>query len=161
MFDIAFITGLVADFGYLGVFIGSLLSSMTLFFPVPSFIFVVSAGALLDPLWVGIAAGLGAAIGELIGYPIGRGISYGLKKQKAGSKNKKISAFIEKWFARKLGWLVIFLFAVSPLPDDFVVIFCGIIKYDIKKMFIPLLAGKIIFSLALAYAGHYGLQFIL
>lgn len=160
MFDIAFIAGLVANFGYLGVFIGSLLGSMTLFFPVPSFLFAVSAGALLDPLWVGIVAGLGSAIGELVGYPIGRGISYGLDKRKH-RKHKKINAFIEKWFDRKLGWLVIFLFAVTPLPDDFVVIFCGMIRYDIRKVFIPLLAGKIIFSLALAYAGHYGLQFIL
>lgn len=155
--DPAVLVQLAQNFGYVGVFVGSVLSSLTLFFPVPSFLFVITAGALLNPFWVGLAAGSGSATGELVGYPIGRGISYGFKRRKKGRLEKKINKAIKKWFDRKLGPVIIFLFAVSPLPDDFVIIFCGIIKYDIKKLFLSMLAGKILFSLLLAYAGHYGI----
>lgn len=159
--DLATLVQLVHDFGYLGIFTGSLLSSLTLFFPVPSFIFTVAAGALLNPFWVGITAGTGAAIGEMIGYPIGRGIHYGIKKKKKQKKrDKDMFKLIREWFNKKRGPIIIFLFALSPLPDDFVVIFCGIIKYDVKKLFAALLAGKIIFSLALAYAGYYGIELV-
>ena len=165
MFDAAFFMQLVSQYGYFGAFLGSLVSSLSLFFPVPSFLFTIAAGTLLNPFWVGIIAGTGAAIGEMIGYPIGRGISYGLKKKKKSRvKSKfelKLNRLIKKWFDRKLGPVIIFLFAVSPLPDDFVVIFCGIIKYDVKRLFISMLAGKIVFSLVLAYAGYYGIDILL
>src|SRR3989338_10215065 len=156
MLDAAFFMQLVSQYGYFGAFLGSLVSSLSPFFPVPSFLFTIAAGTLLNPLGVGIIAGTGAAIGEMIGYPIGGGIRYGLKKK--GNRKRRKSRYeknmlkvIKKWFDRKRGTLIIFLFAVSPLPDDFVVIFCGIIKYDMKKLFIALLAGKIVFSLVLAY----------
>lgn len=156
--DAATLISLVQTFGYLGVFVGSILTSLTLFIPVPGFLFIVTAGALLNPFWVGIVAGIGAAIGEMVGYPIGRGINYGLKKKQKIKHNRGTFLLVRKWFGKKRGPLIIFLFALSPLPDDFVVIFCGLIKYDVRKLFASLLAGKILFSLALAYAGHYGIE---
>ena len=81
------------------------------------------------------------------------------QKRKKSRYEKDILKVIKNWFDRKQGPIIIFLFAVSPLPDDFVIIFCGIIKYDIKKLFLSVLAGKIVFSLALAYAGFYGIEF--
>lgn len=164
MVDAAFLLTLVSTFGYLGVFVGSILSSLTLFLPVPSFLFIITAGALLNPLAVGIVAGAGSAIGEMIGYPIGRGIHYGYRKSKKKPKRKKsryekdMLRIIREWFDKKRGPLLIFLFAISPLPDDFVVIFCGVIKYDPRKLFLSLLAGKILFSIFLAYVGFYGLE---
>lgn len=160
--DLSTLLYLANTFGYLGVFVGSILSSLVLFLPVPSFIFIITAGAILNPFLVGIVAGTGAAIGEMIGYPIGRGIHYGLskKKKKRSGYDKNMLKIIKEWFDKKRGYLIIFLFAVSPLPDDFVILFCGIIKYDVKKLFIALLAGKIIFSLLLAYAGFYGIEII-
>ncbi len=156
---------LILSFGYLGVFAASLISSLSLFFPLPGFAVVFTAGAFLNPFWVGIAAGIGAAVGEMIGYPIGRGLSYRYWKKREKRKSKKskydrhILKIIKEWFYKKRGPIIIFLFAVSPLPDDFVVIFCGLIKYDVKRLFLSLLAGKIVFSLALAYIGYYGLEY--
>ena len=68
------IVGLVHTFGYLGVFLASLIGSATIILPVPSFALVIAAGSQLDPLWVGIISGAGAAIGELTGYGLGYGI---------------------------------------------------------------------------------------
>jgi membrane protein YqaA with SNARE-associated domain len=164
--DVATIIALVNAYGYLGVFAGSLITSLSLFFPIPGFAFVITAGAFLDPLWVGIFAGLGSAIGEMLGYPIGRGIHYGFLRKKKKARRKEgryeheMVKIIREWFSRKRGPLIIFLFAVTPLPDDFAVIFCGMIKYDVKKLFLSLVVGKIIFSLALAYAGSYGFGWV-
>ena len=157
-----FLIDLVNTFGYLGVFLGSLIGSASIFLPVPSFIFTVAAGALLDPLLVGVLAGFGAAIGELVGYGIGYGLHLGHKKLRKGKKykkDKKWTITIKKWFHRKYGPLVIFIFAITPLPDDIIGIFCGVTKYDVKKFFVATLLGKVILSLILAYVGYYGWEF--
>ena len=53
--------------GYFGVFIISLLSAATIFFPAPGWAIVIAMGGVLDPLYVGLVAGIGAGIGETTG----------------------------------------------------------------------------------------------
>jgi hypothetical protein len=53
------------DYGYLGAFVISALSSATLFFPAPGWAIIAAMGRYLDPIPLGIVAGLGSAIGEL------------------------------------------------------------------------------------------------
>ncbi len=163
---VSFLLNLVNTFGYLGVFLVSIIGSLSLFIPLPYFIVVMAAGAILNPIMVGVVAGLGAAIGELFGYGIGVGIHFGHKRiakkhtKKELKKEKTWMTTIRKWFHKKLGPLVIFAFAVTPLPDKIIGIFCGAVRYDIKKFFIFMLIGKIILSVVIAYAGFYGLQFV-
>ena len=157
--DASFLIGLVVSFGYLGVFLASLIGSASVLLPVPSFLIVTAAGTTLNPILVGIVAGLGSAIGELVGYLIGLGLLYG-KKKISRKKENKYSKLVKKWFSRKKGPVIIFLFALTPLPDDIVGVICGAIKYDVKKFFVATLAGKIILHIALAYAGLYGLEII-
>jgi len=157
-----FMLGLVSAFGYLGVFLGSLIGSASIFLPVPSFLFVFLAGKLLDPFLVGVIAGIGSAIGELTAYGIGFGFMYGKKKMSKHGKKKagsKWASVVSKWFRGRYGFVLILVFAATPLPDDVVGLYCGAIKYDIKKFFIATLIGKIALCLALAYAGSYGLGF--
>ncbi len=157
-----FMLGLVGAFGYLGVFLGSLIGSASIFLPVPSFLFVFLAGKLLDPFLVGVIAGFGSAIGELTAYGVGFGIMYGKKKASKRRKKKadsKWASRISKWFRGRYGFVLIVIFAATPLPDDVVGLYCGAIKYGIKKFFIATLIGKIVLCLALAYAGSYGLGF--
>jgi membrane protein YqaA with SNARE-associated domain len=151
---------LVTTFGYLGVFLASMIGSATIFLPVPSFLLTVAGGAVLDPFFVALAAGTGAAIGELVGYGVGYGIGVGHKKLTRKKGEKKWMKTIKSWFQKKYGVIVIFIFAATPLPDDVVGLFCGIIKYDIKKYFVATLAGKIVLHLALAYAGFYGIGLV-
>jgi len=145
-----------AQLGYPGAFIIGFLSSFTLFLPTPAFalIFVMAAGGL-NPIALGIAAGLGSAAGELIGF----GIGYGSRKLLV-KKYKKDLKRIEKLFQKYKGWLVIFVFAATPLPFDIVGIFCGNVGYPFKKFMIPTIAGKIVKYLALALAGFYGIQWL-
>lgn len=148
-----FFLDLVNNFGYLGVFLSSLIGSATVILPLPSFAFVVAAGAVLNPFAVGVLSGLGAAIGELSGYGIG------FVAQRTGKKFKPLATQagwiqrLRKWFQHKLGFLVIVVFAATPLPDDIIGIFCGLIRYDVKKFFAAALIGKTALGLFLAYSG--------
>jgi uncharacterized membrane protein YdjX (TVP38/TMEM64 family) len=62
----------VHNYGYLGVFLVQLVSSSSLFFPIPGFFLVMAAGAAMDPLVVTVSSALGASIGELTGYMPGK-----------------------------------------------------------------------------------------
>ena len=161
------IVGLVHTFGYLGVFLASLIGSATIILPVPSFALVIAAGSQLDPLWVGIISGAGAAMGELTGYGLGYGIYHARNKfnQRKTKKEKKELGGWKKtfnhWFHnRRLGFALIVIFSFTPLPDDILGLFCGATKYDVKKFFLATLIGKIMLGLVLAYAGLLGLEFL-
>jgi len=143
-------------YGYIGIFLISLIGSATIFLPLPSAIFVFIAGALLNPFLVGLFAGIGSAIGEFTGYALGLGGRKIMKK-----KWKKEIKKIEGLFQNYGGFLVILIFAATPLPDDITGIVAGILRYPIKKYFLASLIGKIVLHLLLAYAGFYGTKWVL
>ena len=60
-------------YGYLGVFLISLLGNATVILPVPSLAVVFAGGGVLNPLLVGLVAGVGEPLGELTGYLAGYG----------------------------------------------------------------------------------------
>jgi len=147
---------ILVSYGYIGIFLISLIGSATIIFPLPSAAFVFAAGAMLDPFLIGVIAGLGAAIGEFTGYALGWG-----GRKVINIKWKKWIKRTEEAFKRYGGFWIILLFAVTPLPDDIVGIIAGTFKYSVKKFFIASLIGKIILHLILAYAGFYGIGWIL
>jgi len=151
-----FFMSLMETYGYFGIFLISLIESSTIVFPLGFAVVIFTAGALLNPFLVGLSAGLGAAFGEFTGYAIGLGGRKVIEK-----KWKKDIKKAEKLFQRYGGFLVIILFAATPLPDDVVGILGGTLKYPLKKFFIASLIGKIILNLALAYGGFYGLNWVL
>lgn len=161
------IVGIVHTFGYLGVFLASLIGSASIILPVPSFALVIAAGSQFDPFWVGIISGVGAAIGELTGYGLGYGIYHVRKKfnqRKIRKEKKKLGGWkkaFNHWFHnRRLGFVLIVIFSFTPLPDDILGLFCGATKYDVKKFFLATLIGKIMLGLVLAYGGLLGLEFL-
>ncbi len=153
-----FLFSLMERYGYFGIFLISLVESSTIIFPFGFAIIIFTSPTLfsLNPLLVGLIAGLGAAVGEFTGYGLGLGGRKVIEK-----KYKKDIEKVEKLFQRYGGFLVIVLFAATPLPDDIVGLLGGTLRYPLKKFFIASLIGKIILNLALAYAGFYGLNWIL
>src|SRR3989338_6621368 len=117
------IIAVVSSLGLVGVFLGSLIGSASIILPVPAFALVITAGATFNPVAVGLAAGAGAAIGELVGYGIGYGIHRAKRKIKKENKiEKKLKTEEKKWdktfrgyFHRKLGFILIVIFAITPL----------------------------------------------
>lgn len=142
---------LAITWGYLGIFLVSLIGNASIILPVPAYMVVIAAGAYLNPWLVGIVAGVGAALGELTGYGVGFG-GRKIVEKKHGKILKK-----SKLWAEKHGmFFLLVLFAATPLPDDVVGLLAGVIKYNIKKFFTATLTGKVIAHVALAWAGAFG-----
>ena len=151
-----FLTSLVSNFGYLGVFFLGVITSATLFIPTPAFIIVFFLAGTMNPVLLGFFAGLGAAVGEMSGYLIGlAGEKVLLKKY-----DKRIKQ-IEKSFEKHSSKLIIFIFSATPLPFDAVGLFCGAVRYPIKAFFLFTLLGKLVKYWAIAFAGFYSMNWIL
>jgi len=150
------------QYGYLGIFLISLLGAMSIFVPIPYTIVIFILGGLqdtvgnwvFDPLWIAVAAGVGAAIGEFSGYLIGFG-----GRKVIGDKYKKKMDFLTKLF-KKYGPIAIFVFALTPLPDDLLFIPLGIMRYSLIRAFIPALLGKFFSNLIIAYSGRLSLEIV-
>ena len=135
-------------FSYPAIFFVSFLGTSTIFLPFPIYLVIFFSKELgLHPFLVGLSAGIGSALGEFTGYGLGYG---GRKLMKKKSRWLKVA---ENWFKRN-GFITIFIFALTPLPDDVVGIIGGITKYDARKFFIASFLGKTILCLAISYLGY-------
>ena len=149
------------QYGYLGIFLISLLGATAIFIPIPYTVVIFILGGLLDngnwvfePLWIAVAAGAGAAIGEFSGYLIGFG-----GRKVFGEKYKKRMDFLTKLF-KKYGTIAIFIFALTPLPDDLLFIPLGVMRYSLLRAFVPAILGKFLSNLIIAYSGRLSLEIV-
>ena len=151
------ITGLIAEFGYLGIFLTMVLESAGL--PVPSEIIMPFAGVVvfqgkLDFLGVLIAGTLGNLVGSVILYYVGlKGgrpilIKYG-RYLLISEREIKIA---DGWF-KKFGSKVIFFSRMLPVVRTFISLPAGAAKMDFKKFSFYTLVGSVPWNFALAYAG--------
>jgi len=140
---------LVSQYGYLGVFVVSFLSSATVFFPVPSHIIVFLFSVDNYPLFIGLLAAVGSCLGELTSYGVGRGSLKLLEKYERE---------IEKWKEKinRYGmFALLIVFAATPLPDDVLGIFAGVARYDLKKFLLATFIGKALMYVFIAYTGSF------
>ena len=140
------------EYGYLGLFVVSILGNLIPFTPIPYlaalFLFTANVPGA-DPMLAGIASGIGGGVGKLLVYAIGRSASRLLEREQL----ERLEAF--KKLVKDYGALAAFLFAATPSPDDVIVIPLGIAGYDVYKFFAAITAGKIGVSLATSYFGFY------
>ncbi len=136
--------------GYAGIFIISLISSATIFIPLPGFAVVFAMGAYLNPVLVGVAAGFGSGIGEISGYLVGYAGHDAVMNTRVFRSHRRQ---IEKY-----GAPAVFLLAFIPNPIfDLAGIASGAIKMPAWKFLAATIAGKILRFILLALAG--GLAF--
>ncbi|MEM5829850.1 MAG: VTT domain-containing protein [Candidatus Aenigmatarchaeota archaeon] len=132
---------------YILAFLGNMVASSTIFFPIPFFIVYAYLATFLNPILLALVSAFGAALGEFVGYTVGYAGSSFLKKN-------KYFKFAKRWF-KKNGALTIFFFAATPLPDDVVGIIAGAADYNRSKFFIACLMGKLLMFLAIAFVVRY------
>ena len=144
------------QYGYLGVFFISLIGAMSIFVPIPYTVVIFILGGLetFDPFLIAVAAGLGSAIGEFSGYLLGVG-----GRKVIGDRYRKRMDFITKLF-KKYGSIAIFIFALTPLPDDLLFIPLGVMRYSLLRAFIPAVLGKFFSNLIIAYSGRLSLDIV-
>jgi membrane protein YqaA with SNARE-associated domain len=147
---------LAVTYSYVGIFIISLIGAASIVFPLPYtvIVFILAGSTNLEPILIAAAAGIGSAIGELTSYLLGMGGRKALTKRYQNKMD-----VLEKVFQR-YGSIVIFLFALTPLPDDLIFIPLGIMRYRIIKAFIPALIGKFAMNTIVAYSGRYSITFV-
>ena len=152
---------LALQYGYFGIFLISLIGALAIIFPIPYTVIIFTLGGLkigeawvFEPLLIAVAAGIGSAIGEFSGYLLGVG-----GRKVISDKYKKKMDFLVRVF-NKYGTITIFLFALTPLPDDLLFIPMGVMRYSIIKAFIPALLGKFFMNLIVAYSGRFSIGII-
>ncbi len=154
--DYHFLISLAYSHCILGSLIIGFLSSFTIFFPSPFFILVFFLPSHLSPFLVGLFAGIGSAVGELTSYYAGF-----FTERIFFKKFEKYLNKVELKFKKYHPNFVIFFFSATPSPFDAVGILCGLIKYDLKTFFVFTLLGKLVKYWFIAYAGYYGLNYLL
>ncbi len=157
------IQGLSLLIGYPGAFLVSFMGNVTVLFPFPyiAVIFLLggaNAGVagpfLFDPWLLGIVSGIGATLGEMTGYLLGRfGARFVHQEQRS-----RFLDLIHRY--PRMTPIVLWFLAVTPLPDDVVIIPLGLTGYPMRKVIVPQFIGKCMFLIAIAWAGRLGLSFV-
>jgi hypothetical protein len=148
---------LMTSLGFVGIFIVAVIGNATLLAHIPYTVPLLSLalrGASLDRmLLMGIASGLGAAVGEFV--------SYGITLKFLGENATLERSSLLQWVKRMVNShprtipLLVFVYAVSPLPDDTVIIPLAIVGYGLKRISLPMIAGKVTHNLVIATLFYY------
>jgi len=140
------------DYGYLGAFVISALSSATIFIPAPGWAAVIAMGRYLDPYLLGLVAGIGSSIGELTGYVAGEGARDVINDRVKESKD--IHQLITKY-----GPFAIFFLAFIPNPlFDAAGLVAGALKIPWWQFLIATALGRILRFILLAMLGQWTLN---
>jgi uncharacterized membrane protein YdjX (TVP38/TMEM64 family) len=143
----------LSRYGYLGVFLVSVLGNATVVLPVPSLAVVFAGGGVLNPLLVGLVAGVGEPIGELTGYLAGYGGT-------AIVQDRARYAQVRSWMERR-GLLTLFVLSAIPNPlFDIAGIAAGMLRVPVARFLIACWLGKTVKTIAIAYLGSLSIGWI-
>ncbi|GBC71129.1 hypothetical protein HRbin02_00908 [Candidatus Calditenuaceae archaeon HR02] len=134
--------------GYPGVFLLSLVGSAIPFLPLPYLFVVVILSGILDPLMLGLVSGLGGALGKITSYLLGR-VGYRFLGQERKRSIDALNRLIGRY-----GAIGVFIFALTPLPDDVYYIPIGMTRYSFTKFMAYSTAGKVLLAIFVAYLGR-------
>ncbi len=153
------IQSLVANYGYLAIFVLMVLESVSL--PVPSEVLLPLSGYLAAkgslsfwPIFVVVMLGafVGNAIAYAIGYYIGKDVIY-KHLQLFRIKKKTLDQF-DKWFESN-GFAAVFLSRLVPEVRALMSFPAGFAEMPLKEFFFYSMAGAAIWNLVLMLFGFY------
>jgi len=145
------------SYGYLGVFLISLVSNATVILPVPGILVVFPLVVTYNPVLVGLVGATGGVIGEITGYLAGYS---GREMVKTGRMYNRVEGWMKRWGA----W-AIFIFAVAPfLLFDVAGLVAGALRFPFWKFILVAWVGKslkyIILMLAFVWGWDVVLRFL-
>nr|MBC7244572.1 VTT domain-containing protein [Chloroflexota bacterium] len=144
-----------STYGYLGLFLISVIGNATVLLPVPSLAATFITGSVFNPLIVGTVSGAGMAIGELSGYLAGYGGGAIIEAQ-----NRARYERMENWM-RRYGTATIFVLSVIPNPIfDLAGIAAGALHFPLWQFLVICFLGKTVKGVALAFAGAQSIQWL-
>lgn len=144
----------LGNFSYLGAFLTGLVSSASLFLPMPGFLILFAFSTTFNPVWVGLAGASGGVIGELTGYLAGY-------SGREIIRNRRGYTRIEDWMRHWGSWTV-FALAVVPLPIfDVAGTMAGALHFPLWKFLLVAWTGKSLKYIGLLLAGAWGWEALL
>ncbi len=171
-------------YGYTGVFFVGVLCGISIL-PAPTQLLIFTFGHILDPKYVGLVAGFGSAVGGITVYLTGAGVQtiwsrlrnkeqdfqrrLGLDKgitkpvrSQIWSKSKAFYDRLVKWIAGKGGsWALFITSALVISPFYPAGLAAGSLRMGLLRFFLASWAGKTVRYIVVAYAGYWGLHFLL
>ena len=159
---IEFITTLISDYLYLGVFLAALIE--TIIPPIPTMAVFPTAGFIASQngvtpyelILLGIVGGLGASIGStviyLIALKLGRTVL--LRYLKYVKVSEKKLGRVERWF-QKYGDKAVLFGRMVPVFREMVSIPAGLLKMKLPKFLAYTILGSCGWSMTLIFIGYY------
>ena len=159
---IEFISTLMADYLYVGVFLAALIE--TVIPPIPTMVVFPTAGfiasqnglGLLELFFLGILGGLGASVGSTIIYLIALklGRTALLKYLKHVKVSEKKLLRVEEWF-QKYGDKAVLFGRMVPVFREMISIPAGLLKMKLPKFLAYTILGSCGWSMTLILIGYY------
>lgn len=150
--------------GYAGIFLSNLLSTATVFIPVPGLLaighaLIVSGAERLSPFFSGLIGGLGMGLGETTAYLTGL-VGSEAARQNQTEAPRAIRPAVER-LIRGVQWLMArywmpTLFVLSVIPDpifEFAGITAGATRVGFRRFMAVVVTGNVIRGLLVAYIG--------
>jgi membrane protein YqaA with SNARE-associated domain len=106
---------------------------------------------LTEAILIGIIVAITATMAKLIHFYIVRGSRVILSEERLRSLDSEKQR-VEKW-----GALALFIAAASPVPDDPLIVYVGLTKYNPVKFLISYFTGKVVVTIAGAVIALFGL----
>ena len=159
---IEFITVLITDYLYVGVFLAAIIETIIppiptmAVFPTAGFIAAQNGLGLLELFLLGILGGLGASIGSTVIYLIALklGRTALLKYLKYVKVSEKKLTKVEQWF-QKYGDKAVLFGRMIPVFREMVSIPAGLLKMKIPKFLAYTILGSCGWSMTLIFIGYY------
>ncbi|TFH07574.1 MAG: DedA family protein [Candidatus Thorarchaeota archaeon] len=145
-----FITDMILG-GYLGLLIICFIINMIPFLSPSNMVLAGAAMLLLpgfNPILVGLIVAIAATSAKLIHFLIVRGSRMVLSEERLLSLDSEKNR-VEKW-----GAFALFIAAASPVPDDPLIIYVGLTKYNTVKFTISYFIGKVAVTILGALIGY-------
>lgn len=143
--------------GIPGALMIAIIGNSTLFFPMPYMIPIILLGSAAPSIpylvILTLVSALGMTIGEVISYYFGVVTGDIIIEDKDNRLFNRINNILRQ--NTKIAPLLTFIFAISPLPDDVLILSFGIIKYDVRRIILPMFFGKMGLAAIYTFGGHY------
>ena len=145
-----FITNMILE-GYLGLLLICFLINMIPFLSPSNMVLAGAAMLLLptfNPIMVGITVAISATVAKVIHYYVVRSSRLVLSEERLKSLDSEKQR-VEKW-----GAIALFIAAASPVPDDPLIVYVGLTKYNSVKFIVSYFIGKVIVTILGALIGY-------
>jgi len=147
---ITFISNMILE-GYFGLFIICFLINMIPFLSPSNMVLAGAAMLLLptfNPIFVGVVIAISATAAKLIHFFVVRGSRMILSEERLKSLDSEEQR-VKKW-----GAFAVFIDAASPVPDDTLIVYVGLVKYSTWKFIISYFIGKVAVTILGAVIGY-------